>query len=271
VLVHCSLRRVGPVVGGPATVLTALREVLGPDGTVVVPTQTADNSTTSPSFRAATRGLDAAQIAEYEAALPGFDSTRTPSQRMGAFAEHIRCQPGSVRSGHPQTSFTALGPRAGALMAIHDLDCHLGERSPLAALYTANANVLLLGVGYEVCTALHLAEYRLPWPAPVRPYRCYVRAGERRERLDFMAADLVDYDFPELGADLDRQSFVTSGRVGNALATVMPVRAAVDFAVRWLTGHAPGERPVFGGMAPLPWEHAARLESGESRTWTTSS
>jgi aminoglycoside 3-N-acetyltransferase len=237
VLVHCSLRRVGPIAGGPATVLAALRDVIGPDGTVVVPTQTADNSATSPSFRKATRGWDSARIAEYEAEMPGFDGAHTPSQRMGEFAEYVRRQPESVRSGHPQTSFAAIGRRAGRLMAVHDLDCHLGERSPLAALYEVDAIVLLLGVGYEVCTALHLAEYRLPWPAPIRPYRCYVGDGDRRRRLDFLAVDLIDSDFPKLGGELDRQPFVTCGRVGNALATVMPVRAAVDFAVDWFTRH----------------------------------
>ncbi|MFC0506763.1 aminoglycoside N(3)-acetyltransferase [Micromonospora costi] len=238
VLVHASLSRVGPVVGGPATVLAALRDVLGDTGTLVVPTQTAGNSITSPAFRAATAGMTADQAARVEAAIAPFDRERSPSEGMGALAEHVRRQPDAVRSGHPQTSFTALGPEAARLTAVHDLDCHLGERSPLGALYAADALVLLLGVGYTACTAFHLAEYRLTHPAAERAYRCYVRDdGGRRVRRDFLALDLDDSDFPRIGAALDSEPSVARGRVGNAVCRAVPMRAAVDFAGRWMTHH----------------------------------
>jgi hypothetical protein len=42
-LVHSSLRALGWVSGGPLTVVHALLDLLGPDGTLVVPSQTADN------------------------------------------------------------------------------------------------------------------------------------------------------------------------------------------------------------------------------------
>ncbi|MFF0191065.1 AAC(3) family N-acetyltransferase [Streptomyces sp. NPDC005244] len=51
---------------------------------------------------------------------------------------------------------------------VHDPDCHLGEGSPLGALYAADARVLLFRVGFEVCSAFHLAECRL---RPVPPLR----------------------------------------------------------------------------------------------------
>ncbi|MEW2385695.1 AAC(3) family N-acetyltransferase [Micromonospora sp. NPDC047707] len=238
VLVHASLRRIGPVAGGPAAVLAALCDVLGPAGTVVVPTQTAGNSNTSPAFRTATAGLTAREAAEVEARIPPFDPDRSPSEGMGAFAEHVRRQPGAVRSRHPQTSFAALGPAAAALTVVHDLECHLGERSPQAALYAADALVLLLGVDYATCTAFHLAEYRLDPPPASRPYRCYVRdeAG-RRVRRDFLALDLDDSDFARIGAALDRRPEVRRGRVGAGTGRLLPVRAAVDFAGRWMSGH----------------------------------
>ena len=67
-LVHCSLRRIGPVAGGPATLLGALREVAGRGATFVVPAQTTLNSFTSPDFHAAVAGLDADERARYIAA-----------------------------------------------------------------------------------------------------------------------------------------------------------------------------------------------------------
>ncbi|WP_328424781.1 MULTISPECIES: AAC(3) family N-acetyltransferase [unclassified Micromonospora] len=236
-LVHCGLRRVGPLERGPATLAGALRDVLGPAGTLLVPTQTAGNSTTSRTYLAATAGMDAAQLARYEAALPGWDGRTTPSQRMGALAEFVRCAPGAVRSDHPQTSFAALGPRARQLTDRHDLDCHLGERSPMGALCAADGQILLLGVGYEACSALHLAEYRLPVPPPERDYRCFRLVDGRRVRLDFRALDLDDSDFPTVGAALDGEPFVRHGRVGRASARLLPLRATVDFAVGWLAAN----------------------------------
>lgn len=237
ILVHSSMRRYGPVEGGPATVLAALREAIGPQATLVVPTHTANNSTTSDVFRRATRGMTPAEATAYEESLAGFDPAVTASFGMGAVAEYVRTHPGAVRSRHPQTSFAALGPHAAAWMAVHDLDCHLGERSPLGALYRADVWILLLGVGYESCTALHLAEYRLPWPPPRQRYRCYWQEGGVRRRYEFEAARLDASDFARIGAELDTQPFVRSGRFGHGWARAIRLRAAVDFSVAWMRRH----------------------------------
>ena len=232
-LVHCAMRRIGRVEGGPFGLLDALRGVLGPAGTVVVPAQTPDNSLTSPAYRAATAGMTPGERACYEAGMPGFDPRTTASYGMGAFAEAVRRHPGARRSAHPQTSFAALGPAAAEVVRIHDLDCHLGERSPLAALYRAGAMIVLLGVGIDKCTALHLAEYRLVPANPIMKYSCFVSEGGRRRLREFEAPALVDCDFRQAGNDLLRQPWVTSGHVGDAPALVFPLVAAVDLATEW--------------------------------------
>lgn len=241
-LIHSSLRRVGPLADGPATLAEALQDVLGPRSTIVVPTFTARNSTTTHRFRRLAAGMTPEQIAAEEAKIEGFDRPTTPAQDVGAFAEFIRRRPEAVRSDHPQTSFTALGLAATELTRDHALDCHLGERSPLAKLYTADAIVLLLGEGLEdVCTCFHLAEHRLPMPAPQRPFRCYVLQGGRRTLREFMAAEADDSDFGRLGAAMAARSpFVHRGRVGRTTASWFPLRAAVDFAVDWMSRWRPG-------------------------------
>lgn len=237
VLVHCSMSAVGRVAGGPEALLGALLSILGTEGTLVVPAQTAGNSNTSPRYLAATAGLSPDEAAAFETTIPGFDPATSPVEGMGSLAERVRRQPGAVRSGHPQTSFAALGPRAAALTAVHDLDCHLGERSPLGALYAADAKILLLGVGYAVCTAFHLAEYRLPKPPELRPHRCYVRQDTGRIQLDFLAPHLDDSDFSRLGLEVERTGFVRTGLIGAAPSRLLPMPPAVDLAVEWMIGH----------------------------------
>jgi aminoglycoside 3-N-acetyltransferase len=236
-LVQCSMRRIGRIEGGAGTLAGALRDAAGPAATVVVPTQTATNSLLSRAFLHRTAGMSRAQVERLTAAMPGFDPASSASVGMGALAEHIRTRGGARRSGHPQTSFAAIGPRAAQYTRVHDLDCHLGERSPLGALYAADAEILLLGARYEDCTAFHLAEYRLAKPAPVRAYRCFVLAGGRRDTVDFLDIDFDDSDFGALGAALERAVPVRSAMVGHGLCRLVPVRAAVDFAVEWIAAH----------------------------------
>ena len=209
--------------------------MVGPTGTVVVPTQTANNSTTSRDYRAAVAGMSRRQRKRYVERLPGFHRDHTPSFRMGLLAEYVRQHPQSVRSDHPQTSFAALGPSATYLMAVHELDSHLGDRSPLAALHDVGGLALLIGVGYERCTALHLAEYRLPKTVPPAPGSTAVssRVDVAAPQL-FRSIHLDDSCFVALGRDLDQQSFVISGPVGDALARLIPIRDAVTFAVDWM-------------------------------------
>ncbi|MET8975442.1 AAC(3) family N-acetyltransferase [Streptomyces sp. NPDC004539] len=231
-LVHASLRHVG---AGPAAVLRALLAAVGPRGTVVVPTFTADNSDTSPSYAWRTIRMTEGEIRELRARMPAFDRERTPSQGMGRLAEAVRCSAGAQRSAHPQTSFAALGARARELMAGHDEACHLGERSPLARLEEAGAQVLLLGVGFEVCSAFHLGEYRVPGGAPSRTYACVVDRGGARTWWRYEDIVLDDRDFGALGADFERTSgVVRRGTVGGAEAALFPLADAVGHAARWL-------------------------------------
>lgn len=242
-LIHCSLSRIGWVDGGAATLLSAILEVAGPAATLVVPTETTWNSLSSNAFRADTEGLDAAERARYIARMPGFDPATTPSAGMGAFAEHVRTRPAAHRSGHPQTSFAAIGPQARACTAIHDLDCHLGDRSPIGWLYAADAAILLLGVEYSVCTAFHLAEYRLPGPARLRTYHCFTIQGVTRVAHEFTDIYLDDSDFDLIGTELDSHagrdgaSGLRRGHVGMADCRLVPFRLAVDFACSWLGNH----------------------------------
>jgi len=233
-LVHSSLRRIGGLEDGPRTLVDGLRDACGSRSTIVVPTFTAGNSTTTREYHRRTAGMSDRQLRAEEAKIPGFHRETTPSQNVGIVAEYIRGEAASARSNHPQTSFSAVGPYADQLVEIHDLECHLGEKSPMSWLYDINAVVLLIGVGFEVCTCFHLAEYRLEKPAPPRLYRTFVMTDEQRELREFFAPETDDSDFGRIGAEMVREPFVNVGRIGNAPVPWFRLRAGVDFAVDWM-------------------------------------
>jgi aminoglycoside 3-N-acetyltransferase len=240
-LVQASLRSVGPVQGGAATLTAALRQALGPSGTLVAYTATPENSDTSRLYERATAGMDAAALARYRDAMPAWDLGTPCSPTLGRLSEEIRRTEGALRSGHPQTSFAALGADAGTVVERHPLECHLGDDSPLGQLYKRGGSALLIGIPHWLCTAYHLAEYRVAWRAR-RRYSCVVSDGAGSRRwLEFTGLDLDDRHFPQLGAAVRGAVGFGSGRLGDARCFLVPVVAAVDLAQRWLA-----DRPNLG-------------------------
>ncbi len=241
------MQKVGQLVDGPQTLLEALRDVVG-GATIVVPTYTAQNSISSASFRAATKGLSQPHLDHYVARMPGFDPVTTRSQDMGALAEHVRTRLGAVRTSHPQTSFAALGELAVDCTREHALNGRFGESSPLGWLHAHDAAVLLLGAEYDAFSAFHLAEYLLSERPPRRPYYCVVlEAGERRFH-ELWDVDFDDSDFAALGDRMDSEPFVAHGRFGDAKSRLIPLRAAVDFA---RTDRQFRERRVVATVTPV--------------------
>jgi aminoglycoside 3-N-acetyltransferase len=229
VIVHSSLKAIGWVPGNQVAVVQALLDVLGPAGTLVVPTQTMANSDPKHWERPPVPETWWPAIREH---MPAFDPAVSPSRGIGALAEAVRTWPGAVRSNHPQASFAALGARAAELMATHELDSHLGEASPLAALERVGARVLLLGVGFDVCTAFHLAEYRVP--SPKTEYGCAMFTERGREWVTYTDVATDSDDFEKVGAAYEETATLHRGKVGAADARLFPAAEAIAFAVDWL-------------------------------------
>ncbi|MGP9021670.1 aminoglycoside N(3)-acetyltransferase [Streptomyces sp. BR1] len=238
-LVHASMSGLGP----PRVLGQALMAAVGGPlkGTLVVPAFTPANSLTSPAHRARIRNLrDPAAYRDFKNTMEPFDRETSRSQGIGRLAEWIRTRDDAVRSDHPQTSFAAWGCRALELTQGHARDCHLGEKSPLGVLYgIKDAKVLMINVGFSVCTAFHLAEYRYLADPPKKLYSCVVRdANGRRAWFHYPDVVLDDGDFEAVGADLPEE-VRKEWQLGPRTARLFSIRGAVDHAVDWMTEKRP--------------------------------
>lgn len=153
-LVHTSFRAVRPVEGGPMALIEALKDALGPEGTLVMPTMTDGESP--------------------------FDPARTPTWQMGITAELFWRRPGVRRSGHPGGSFAAAGPHAEEICAPQPLSPPHGPDSPVGRVHDLDGQVLLLGVGHSESTTLHLAEAVACVPYSIAHPTVVVVDGRRR-------------------------------------------------------------------------------------------
>lgn len=225
--VHSSLRSLGFVVGGPPTVVRSLLEALGPDGTLVMPAATpqcADPATWS-SPRLPEEWLD-----EVRHHLPLFDVQTTPTS-LGAIPETFRTWPGTRRSDHPLESVCARGPRAEEITSVHPLEFSEGHGGPFGRLHDLESRILLLGVGFNRCTALHYAESLAPKRRETTVRFPMLDGDQRVWREVPNVADDLDTHFPRIGEEVLATGRARRGRVGQADAILVDMRDLVDLAV----------------------------------------
>lgn len=234
VMVHTSLRSLGWVIGGTQAVLDALRDAVGTEGTLVMPTQSWQLC--DPAFL---RDAPEEWWPTIRDHLPLYDPEATPSQTMGAVAELFRTAPGAQRSPHPHRSITAVGPNAERIVARHPLDSPSGEESPLGALVELDAQVLLLGVSPAKITALHLAEHRARYPGKKTvPNGVATMSEGTRTWVTWEELDVDDGDFVDVAREFEAETgLVRRGPAGAADSQLLPMRPLVEFAATWFTAH----------------------------------
>jgi len=237
VMVHAAMRAMAPLLNGPDAFIGALRDAIGPDGTVIAYVD----------WDARYEDLldDDGRVPErWRAHVPPFDPAASRAIRdNGAFAEFLRTTPGALRSGSPGASVAALGARAGWIVADHPVDYGYGPGSPFAKLVAAGGRVLMAGAPLDTMTLLHHAEHLADIPGK-RVKRCEVpfatdggvewRMVEEYDTSEPVVAGLADDYFGAIVEEFLAGGEGTTGTIGGAPAALVPADRIVAFAVDWL-------------------------------------
>ncbi|WP_328891986.1 aminoglycoside N(3)-acetyltransferase [Streptomyces sp. NBC_00316] len=233
-MVHAAISSVGWTTGGGVALVQALRDAVGTTGTLVVPAFT--TYLTDPATWVQ-RPVPRDWWPTVREAMIAFDPDLHPAQPpLGRLPELVRSLPGARRSAHPLYSFAAAGPRADAVLARHALPFGMGSHSPLAALCRGDAKVLMIGVGWDRCTVLHLSEHLTAYP------------GRRSHRMDIPRStpsgptrwepsrQLVMYegDYGAIGTEATRCGLAVRGHIGAARTLLAPAADLVDLGCTWL-------------------------------------
>ena len=234
VMLHASVRAVGPVAGGPDEIHLALGDALGEAGTLVM-------YAGCPRYvdEVGRGNLDAATERELLEKLPAFDPyTARAARENGALVELLRTWPGARVNAHP-ARFVVRGAAADALLAPQPWDFAYGAGSLLERFVRLDGKILLLGSDHDQVTFLHHAEHVVDIPDKrVARFRVPVlEEGRRtwRPMAEYDTADGVHAHWPPdfFARIVDgylRREGDAGARIGDAASHLSPARGLLDFA-----------------------------------------
>ncbi|MEW6636785.1 MAG: aminoglycoside 3-N-acetyltransferase [Actinomycetota bacterium] len=252
-MVHCRMSALGHVIGGAETVVRALLDALGPEGTIAAYTGWQDEPP---------EDLDALDVETRRLYLeehPAYDPRVALARREhGRVPEALRTWPGARHSGHPEAGVAAVGPLSRELTARHPRDDAYGAGTPYARLVELGGRVLMLGAPLGTATLVHHAEAIARVPGKRRvTYGMPVVEGSPGERVwrTFSDIDTSEGALPYrrvLGGEdyiehIARSALAAgagrSGPAGEATAHLFDARALVEHAVAWIEDNFAGTPP----------------------------
>jgi aminoglycoside N3'-acetyltransferase len=222
-MVHASLRRLGPVQGRAAGVVAALDAAVGPGGSWLM------------NLGAIEQDPDVGRP---------FDPLVTPADPdVGVLAEVMRTTPGTEVSDHPDARFGARGPDARAVLDPVPWDDYYGPGSALDRLVRHGGKVLRLGADPDTVTLIHLAEYLVDLPGKRRVSRQHLVRGRLGPTVATVTC-LDDSDGIVAWPGEDYFALITkdylaggggrAGPVGDAVAELIDAADLVGHAVAWM-------------------------------------
>jgi aminoglycoside 3-N-acetyltransferase len=198
VIVHSALSSIGKVAGGADTVIEALLETVGVQGTVMVPTFGSKDKV--------------------------FDPKKSETN-LGIIPQAFWKRKDALRSWHPLASVAAIGAKAKWFVEGHEAAkiAH-GHNSPYTKLAEVGGKMLLLGVDQDRNTCLHTAEElaRLPYLKTAKA--SYLAANGKTVAKACPYFPGPHRNFIGLQSWLESSGLVSSAMIGSAVARLMPVK-----------------------------------------------
>lgn len=221
-VLHSSLASIGEVIGGADAVINAFTDILGSNGTLIVPTFTY-------SFKS------------FGDKNTPFCPSESPSL-CGLISETLWRRPDACRSLHPTHSVAAVGFFAREMVKGHEKTAPLGIGSPFHKLSQIGGFVMLLGVGQEQNALLHTAETVAEVPYLHISYSDnqtgieYARIKENNTVKEVPVSEVpgCSAGFAKGDLVLRERGIVEEGMVGSAKGLLMKAENVIDVMVEKL-------------------------------------
>jgi aminoglycoside N3'-acetyltransferase len=242
-MIHASLRAIGRLRGGPDSLLDALEQTVGGDGTLlmILGAEIAEDWVN--------RLPEPERLTALAEAAPFDPATAPVFHEVGHFAEIFRRRARTLVTDNPSGRFGARGRLAQDLLADAPWHDYYGPGSPLDRLCRFGGRVLRMGASLDTTTVLHFAEYRAEIPAKRRVrrhYRCRGPQGPETRVVECLDDEngIVDWPGEDYFAIILRAYLATGwalrGRVGLAQSELIEASDLVEFGTQWMNAQFRG-------------------------------
>lgn len=229
--VQASMKPFRYVVGGAQTIIEALMEVVGYEGTIVMGAPTRHICDPVDVTR---QSVPRDRLNEVRANMPPFNKKLTAPTGVGEIAVQFMRNEAVLRSNHPMVSVLAWGKYAKLIVEKHPLHFGMNQESPLGKLKEYNGYVLTIGLNYDKCDIFHLAQYTT-MKCPIRIYSCPIEKGGSTNWIQFLDLDLNHDGYLEIGALMEEKGVVKSTYLGNTTCRMFSAREAENNAIYYLS------------------------------------
>ncbi len=230
VLIHSSMKSMGHVEGGPETVIQAVLETVGDEGTLCMPTMVQR---------------------DFGNAYKNWDINKSPSD-VGYLTEYFRTREGSLRSDQATHAVSAIGKMAEYITSEHTAygprlgefgDYAFSKSSPWQRLYELNAKMLFIGVPMKKGTIRHLAEHIIVEKLIEKFPEATPEVRQYNEPLDKFWAEI---DGDKVQVKYEETGLLTKTTIGDATVLCASATPFVDEMIK-LSIQSPLD--YMGGMA----------------------
>ncbi len=213
-LVHSSLSSIGYVQGGAETLIDAVLESVGEDGTMVVPTITG-------------------QIFDSPEHPPSYSKDK-PCW-TGVVPETLRKRGEACRSRHPTHSVAAIGKDARKIIEGHEeAETPCGKGTPYLKIAELGGKILFIGASLESNTSFHTVEElaKLYYHLQPEPTFCKIKMdGDVFEKRCFLHAYGTPRVFEEKEEELVEHGVARIGYIGRARSILMDAKKMIEFTL----------------------------------------
>ena len=230
---HGSLRAIGLVSGGPNTIIDALLKVLSHEGTLLMAAQYSTNS--EPALWEHPP-VDIEAFETIRATHPPYKGRESYLRWMGSFAQVLQLKDQTLFSDHPSMAAMALGKQAKWLTMDQPLTPAFGLGSPFEKALQLKSKALLIGVGYDVLTGLHVAE-ALSKKRPYHLESATILTNNQPKRIKFLDYEYESDIFSAIGSEYEKTHTVPSIPLGNAVIKLIDMPSLHEFALAYFKEH----------------------------------
>lgn len=231
IYVQASLKPFRFVAGGAQTMIDALMETVGYEGTIVMASPTR-HLCDPMNLKKGTVPRD--RMEDVRASLAPFNKKLTAPTQVGEVPVQFMRNEGVLRSNHPMVSFLAWGKYAKIIVDKHPLHFGMNEESPLGKLKEYNGYVVTLGIGYEKCDIFNLAQYTI-MKCPIRLYSCPIEKNGATQWIQFLDLELNHHHYREIGEVMEEKEVVKTTYLGSSIARLFSARTAEENAIAYLS------------------------------------